>query len=311
MYILLAEDEPTQRLTVERLLNTLGHETATAADGNEAWELFLQRRPDVIISDWAMPNCSGLELCTRVRAHGGPYTHFILLTFNEDHEYQLKGIEAGADDYLVKPLRDRLHELKMRLIVAERLNVLHETLRSQQSELESLNQQLYRDGRRCALTGIANRLQLNEDIRKLHALTHRHQEPFSFAIFDIDHFKKYNDTCGHVAGDDVLRQVGAALDAAARQSDKVYRYGGEEFVAIFPFGNIEGALVAANRMREAVESLNISHPGRVDGVEIVTLSGGVVTYLGAPQQSVEEIVSSADTALYKAKEQGRNRILTG
>lgn len=310
MYILLAEDSPLDRRLVERLLNNLGHETATAVDGDEAWDLFLQRRPDVIISDWTMPNCSGLELCTRIRNHGGPYTHFILLTGKEEHEYQLQGIEAGADDYLVKPLDKRLHELAMRLIVAERLNALHGQLRSQRSELESLNKQLYRDGRRCALTGIANRLQLNEDIQKLHALTHRHQKPFSFAIFDIDHFKKYNDTCGHVAGDEVLRQVGAALDKAARKSDKVYRYGGEEFVAIYPFGNIEGALVAANRMRGAIEALNLPHPGRTDA-DIVTLSGGVVTYLGTPPQTIEDIISAADTALYKAKEQGRNRILAG
>ena len=310
MFILLAEDSPTERLLVERLLSNLGHEVVTAQDGDEAWALFLERRPDVIISDWNMPHCSGLELCKRVRDHGGPYTQFILLTGNEEHEYQLEGIEAGADDYLVKPLNKRIHELKMRLIVAERLNGLHQQLRMQQSELESLNEQLYRDGRLCALTGIANRLQLNEDIRKLHALTHRHQEPFSFAIFDIDHFKKYNDTCGHVAGDEVLRQVGAALDNAARKSDKVYRYGGEEFVAIFPFGNIDGAVVAANRMREAIEGLGIPHPGRTDG-DIITLSGGVVTYVGSPQQSVEDIVSAADAALYKAKESGRNRVLPG
>ena len=189
MFILLAEDSPTERLLVERLLSNLGHEVVTAQDGDEAWALFLERRLDVIISDWNIPHCSGLELCKRVRDHGGPYTNSFCSLATKSMN-QLEGIEAGADDYLVKPLNKRIHGLKMRLIVAERLNGLHQQLRMQQSELESLNEQLYRDGRLCALTGIANRLQLNEDIRKLHALTHRHQEPFSFAgIFDIDHFK--------------------------------------------------------------------------------------------------------------------------
>ena len=115
MFILLAEDSPTERLLVERLLSNLGHEVVTAQDGDEAWALFLERRPDVIISDWNMPNCSGLELCKRVRDHGGPYTQFILLTGNEEHEYQLEGIEAGADDYLVKAAnskeaKKRVHE---------------------------------------------------------------------------------------------------------------------------------------------------------------------------------------------------------
>ena len=189
-------------------------------------------------------------------------------------------MEAGADDFLEKPLDPDV--LKLRLMTAERITSLYARLHTQQLELERLNKELYRDGRRCALTGIPNRLQFDEDLNTQMALTERHGKPFCLALFDIDFFKPYNDTCGHVAGDDVLKQVAQALQRAARQSDRVYRYGGEEFVAIFVFGEIDGGFLAADRMRNAVEQLAIPHPGRTDGKGI-TISGGVMCYRGDPK----------------------------
>ena len=307
MRIIVAEDDPVTRKIVGRALEDLGHTTVVVADGEQAWNAFLMEQPDVILSDWQMPNCNGIELCQRVRAHGGRYTYFIMLTSHHEHAERLNGIQAGADDYLAKPLEKA--ELTLRLIAAERITSLHATLQKQQDELERLNLELYRDGRRCPLTGIANRLQLNEDIAKLHAMTHRHGKPFCLAIFDVDYFKLYNDTCGHVAGDEVLRQVAGALKSAARMSDRVYRYGGEEFLAVYVFGEIEGARIAAERMRAAVEELAIPHPGRPD-LDIVTLSGGVIAYSGTPQYTVAQLIEEADKALYVAKQSGKNCIVT-
>ena len=307
MRIILAEDDPVARRLVTRALEDLGHTAIVVEDGEQAWDAFLEERPDVIISDWQMPKCNGIELCERVRAHGDGYTYFILLTSHNEHAERLNGMRAGADDYLAKPLKKI--DLTMRLIAAKRITNLHARLREQQEELERLNQELYRDGRRCALTGIANRLQLNEDLAKLHAMTHRHRKPFCVAIFDVDYFKLYNDTCGHVAGDEVLRQVAKALKSAARLSDRVYRYGGEEFLAVYVFGEVEGARIAADRMRAAVEALAIPHPGRPD-LDIVTLSGGVIAYTGDPKYSVAELIEAADKALYAAKQSGKNCIVT-
>ena len=307
MRIIVAEDDPVTLKIVCKALNDLGHSTTAVVDGEQAWTSFIDERPDVIISDWQMPNCNGIELCKRVRAHGGRYTYCIMLTSHNEHAQRLNGMNAGADDYLAKPLLKE--ELTLRLIAAERITSLHSRLQAQQDELERLNQQLYRDGRRCALTGIANRLQLDEDLAKLHAMTHRHGKPFCLAIFDVDYFKLYNDTCGHVAGDDVLRKVAFALESAARMSDRVYRYGGEEFLAVYVFGEIEGARIAAERMRIAVEELAIPHPGRPDA-DIVTLSGGVIAYTGQNKRTVSELIETADKALYEAKQSGKNRIVT-
>lgn len=311
MHILVAEDDPSTLRIICRVLEQLGHRTTQTNDGEKAWIAFNTEKPDVIISDWQMPNCNGIELCRRVRENGGPYTHFIMLTSHSAHQQRVDGMLAGADDYLRKPLdKDLSKVLGLRLIAAERLTRLHATMWQQQQELERLNVQLYRDGRRCPLTAIANRLQLDEDLAKLHATTHRHGNSFCLAILDIDFFKPYNDTCGHVAGDEVLRKVAAALQDAARMSDRVYRYGGEEFVAVFVYGDIQGAIVAAERMRQAVETLAIPHPGRPEGT-VITLSGGVMSYSGTPALTIAEIVEQADKALYQAKHEGKNKIIAG
>jgi diguanylate cyclase (GGDEF)-like protein len=231
-----------------------------------------------------------------------------MLTSHNAHDQQLNGMQAGADDYLAKPFVKE--ELTLRLIAAERITTLHATLRSQQQELQRLNEQLYRDGRRCALTRVANRLQLDEDLAQRHATTHRYGQAFCLAMFDIDFFKAYNDTCGHVAGDQILKQVAATLAGAGRLSDRVYRYGGEEFTAVYGFGNLQGATAAAERMRGAVAALSLAHPGHPQG-GVLTVSGGVVCYSGEPKTTVQELIARADAALYQAKERGRNQIVTG
>jgi diguanylate cyclase (GGDEF)-like protein len=260
---------------------------------------------DVVISDWLMPGMDGDELCRRVRSDpDAPYAYFILHTSLDDLRHVVQGMQAGADDYLVKPFaRD---QLATRLIAADRITALHRRLASQQFELERLNSILFEDSRRDRLTGLGNRRRQDEDLERLAEQCRRHGQGFSVVLFDVDRFKQYNDTAGHAAGDDVLRSVAGTLARECRGSDAAYRYGGEELLVAFPEEPLEQASVAAERIRAAIEAMAIPHPG-VGGDAVVTVSGGVATFDAGG--SVEDLLSRADAALYKAKEGGRNRIV--
>ena len=305
MRILIVDDSPTPRLILRRELEGLGHECLAAEDGNQALEAFRASAPDVIVSDWMMPGMDGDELCRRVRSDPeAPYVYFILLTSLDDPASVVKGMEAGADDHLAKTFeRD---DLKTRLIAAERVTGLHQRLAAQQVELERLNAILQQDSRRDHLTGLGNRLRQDEDLAMLAGRAQRYGHGFSVVLFDVDRFKAYNDTAGHPAGDEVLRTVASALAQQCRSGDTVYRYGGEELLAVLPAQDLEGAAIAAERMREAVESLAIPHPGPPPG--LVTVSGGVASYGAEDGGDVGSLLKRADDMLYKAKNGGRNRI---
>ncbi len=307
MRILIAEDDGASRLILRRSIQKLGYECEEAENGDQAWELFLAMRPNLIISDWMMPGRDGVQLCEAVRSHpSDQYTYFIILTALADKAHTVQALEAGADDYLVKPLdRDELHA---RLIVARRVTELHSQLMEQKRELERLNQQLYEDGRRDPLTKIGNRLRMQEDLEGLAARAMRYGHQFCLALCDVDFFKKYNDTCGHQAGDDTLKAVARTLARFARSGDTVYRFGGEEFLVVLPSTSLEGASVGMDRRRRAVEQLAIPHPGRVGPPAVVTMSVGVATFDPKDPSPIEDALKRADQALYFAKTSGRNRV---
>lgn len=307
MKILIAEDDPLSRLLLRKGIERQGHQCTVVADGRAAWESFVEETPDVIISDWIMPGMDGLELCRRVRERTSFYTYFIVLTSNDALVDRVRGFEAGADDYLTKPLN--LEDLTLRLMVAERITALHRELQARRDELEALNENLYLQGRRDALTGVANRLQLREDLIANESRARRTRRGFSVALFDIDLFKPYNDSLGHVAGDEALKAVATALADACRAEDRVYRYGGEEFCAVFQDESIAGALHAAERMRRAVLQLQIPHPATAAGAW-VSLSGGVADYDPDRPTSIDDLLRRADDALYSAKDSGRNTVHT-
>ncbi len=307
MKILIVDDSATPRLILRRELEGLGHECVVAENGNQALELFRTFVPDVIVSDWMMPGMDGDELCRRVRADpSAPYAYFILLTSLDDRASIVKGMEAGADDHLAKSFeRD---ELQTRLIAAERVSALHHRLADQQAELERLNGILKADSRRDHLTGLGNRLRQDEDLAMLASRAERYGHGFSVVLFDVDRFKAYNDTAGHQAGDEVLRMVAGALAHQCRSGDTVYRYGGEELLAVLPAQDLEGATIAAERMRREVESLDVPHPGIGPPPGIVTVSGGVACYSPDDGGDAGKLVKRADEMLYRAKNGRRNRI---
>ena len=305
MKFLVADDDAISRLITQVALRGLGHECRAVSDGAEAWEAFCTDRPDVVISDWLMPGRTGLQLCRDIRADvSGHYVYFIMVSGQGAIDEIVEGMVAGADDYLVKPLD--LADLKSRLIAAARVTSLHNRLSDQRAELEGLNGKLAALARRDALTGLGNRRALEEDLGLLEARVNRYGHSYCVALFDIDHFKSYNDTYGHQAGDVALQAVAAQFGRGARSGDAVYRYGGEEFLCIFPEQSLENATRAVQRMRSDVCELAIAHAGNPQGV--ITVSAGVAILEADHGRSMSDAVQDADEALYRAKKLGRNRV---
>ena len=226
MQVLLADDDRASRLIAEAALRGLGHDCHTVSDGTQAWDAFRSDPPDVVISDWAMPGLSGLQLCRSIRAHElAGYTYFILCSGRDGLGEILEGMDAGADDYLIKPLNTG--ELQAHLISAARVTALHHQLADQRTQLERLNDELTAVGLRDPLTALGNRRALKEDLERLEARVMRYGHRYCLALLDVDRFKAYNDSYGHQAGDIVIvLAVAAALTAVfAPLTTRLYRTG--------------------------------------------------------------------------------------
>jgi two-component system, cell cycle response regulator len=306
MKVLIVDDDPVSRLVVEAAVVSLGHDCLTAEGGETGWKLFSEEQPDVVISDWMMPDLNGLELCRRIRSNEGTrYCSFVVLTSHDDKHSVREGILAGADDYLTKPLK--LDELELRLITAARLNALHRHLADQQKRLEALNEELQLTARVDTLTGLGNRLRLNEDLATLISRIYRYGAGCCVGVLDLDGFKKYNDLYGHLKGDRALKAVAKEIAGKIRAGDAAYRFGGEEFVCLFPELPLEAASKVLERIRQGVQDLGIPHSGNPP-LNVVTISAGVAQAHPADPARPERIIDSADQALYRAKANGRNRV---
>ena len=307
MRILIAEDDAVSRTILHRAVEKFGHECLAAEDGERAWEIYRETSGvDAIISDWMMPGMDGLELCSKVRGEErNGYTYFIFLTALGDRNHLHMGLEAGADDYLSKPL-DR-DELQVRLISARRVTELHRRLAFQNGELEVLNRKLFEQSREDPLTRLGNRLRLREELEALRGRVERYGHSYSAVLCDVDFFKLYNDHYGHLAGDEVLQNVAETIADHCRSGDTAYRYGGEEFLIILPEQSEEEAAAIAGRLRRAVEDLRIPHEAK-DPPGILTISAGVATLSAGAHKSADDLLGEADTALYRAKQSGRNRV---
>ena len=291
MRILIAEDQPVAALYLRRTLEHLGHQPEIAPDGEAAWQVLRDGEIPLLISDWMMPRLDGLELCRRLRAvRLDRYIYIILLTSLDRREDRVKGLRAGADDFLTKPPDPE--ELAVRLEIAERILAVHDQLARQNAllaELASTDE----------LTGVKNRRRFREDLDMLFGQAQRQRVPLSLILLDIDEFKQYNDAFGHPAGDRVLQQIGATLRSSLRGHDVLARYGGEEFVVLLPATDADEALRVAERLRTAIADHAWPH-------RPVTASFGVATS-GPETPDAAALVDRADRALYLSKEAGRNR----
>lgn len=306
MRILIASDDAVFVRILELALRNHAFEVASARDGEAAWEALAARPADVVISDWSMPGLDGLELCRRLRRERSDvYTYFILATVIDRRTNLDRAMEAGIDDYLTKPIN--IHELTVRLRVADRIAHMQRELRERSLQLEASNRRLFEAGRRDPLTGVWNRRQMQEDLLKLAAIGRRYRRPVCLVIADVDRFKLYNDRYGHVAGDQVLVRVAEVLDRSSRATDQVYRYGGEEFVITLPEVELEPARMVVGRLCQEVQALGIPHPD-AGPLDVLTVSAGLSRFSPETDTSPEAWLRRTDEALYAAKEAGRNRV---
>jgi diguanylate cyclase (GGDEF)-like protein len=292
MKILIAEDQPPAALYLRRTLEKMGHEAIVAPDGEVAWRIVRDGETPLLISDWMMPHLDGPELCRRIRSEERDrYTYIILLTSRDRREDKLQGLRAGADDFLTKPPDP--DELAVRLEIAERILAVHSLLARQNARLAEL-------AATDELTGVKNRRRFREDLELFFSQADRQGSPLSLIMLDIDRFKQYNDAFGHPAGDEVLHWVGSTLRAVVRNHDVVARYGGEEFVVLLPATSVEESMEVAERLRLAIACRPWPH-------RKVTASLGVATSDPETPDAVA-LVDQADRALYRSKQDGRDRI---
>lgn len=297
MDILVAEDCRTYRKIFQKTLTKWGYSVIPVADGKEAWEVFQSHeQPMMAIVDWVMPEMDGLELCRMIRENiTHSYVYLMLVTSKDQVENIVEGLNAGADDYITKPFHK--HELQMRIRAGQRILDL-------QSRLISARDELRYQATHDALTQIWNRGAILEMLEGEFDRRARDNSCLSVIMGDIDYFKQINDKHGHLAGDEVLREVSKRISQTIRSYDQIGRYGGEEFIIILPKCDLQTSAEVATRIRHAISDKPIS---TLVGNLNVSMSMGVATIPDEPLESVLDLVRSADQAMYKAKELGRNQ----
>jgi len=296
--ILVADDSGVSRHVICAYLRASGHEVISAKDGTEALEAL---RSDTGISlalvDWMMPGLDGIEVCRQLRAiPDRAYTYMISVTTRSEKQDIVCALEAGFDDFLTKPVQPA--ELNARLLVGSRIIDLQEKL-IQACELSQFK------AMHDSLTGLWNRGAILEFLRAQLAMAVRHSNNLAVMMVDIDHFKKINDTYGHAVGDSVLIHVARLMNSTIRASDWLGRYGGEEFLVIAPESPGNDAVRMAERLRLALVD-NTFTSGEL--TISPTMSIGIANTNLIVSPTPEALVRIADAALYRAKENGRNRI---
>jgi len=296
--ILVAEDDPVIRLLLKTHLTHWGHEVVLCSDGAEAWDVLQQDDcPKLAILDWMMPKKDGLQICTELRNSGKePYVYVVFLTSKSGKENVVRGLEAGADDYIIKPFD--YNELRTRIRAGARIVRLQDDLIA---ALKASEFQASHD----ALTHLWNRSAIFEILQRELTRSSREKTPVSAIMADLDHFKRINDEHGHLMGDAVLKEAAQRFVSSMRPYDSCGRYGGEEFLMVIPGSNREMALQIAERLRSSFAGKPIII--QEDTIEI-TISLGVATAELEEKRNMDLLIRNADEALYRAKNLGRNRV---
>jgi len=303
--ILIVDDHEDNIELLRARLEAWGYTSESAADGAEALEKIQKSPPDLVLLDVMMPKVDGIEVARRVKSNASlPFIPIIMQTALDATENKVEGLEAGADDYITKPID--FAELKARLQSMLRIKRLQEELEERERQLLEANERLRHMSQTDGLTGVDNRRHLEERLDEMFEHEKRLKEPFACVMCDLDRFKAVNDTHGHQAGDAVLKQFARILRNEMREIDHVGRYGGEEFMMLLPGTVLDAALPFAERVRKQVES----HTFTFDGGSIQrTASFGVSAWPHPRINDTDALVRSADDALYVAKETGRNRVV--
>lgn len=295
--VLVVDDSPVYRKLVEQLLAAEPYSLIFANNGAEAIDLYQQHSPCMVITDWMMPDFSGLELCQRIRSDNTrPYTYLILMTSNKEKGSVVKGLQAGADDYLTKPFDPG--EMLARIGVGRRIIDLNR-------EIALKSQRLEEAARTDPLTGLPNRRAIEDwALRQLRGAA-RHGYWLWVALGDIDCFKTINDSFGHDAGDIVLKTFADILKKNTRASDICGRLGGDEFLMVVTHVEPDQIEATINRFREQFASLSFPFQGRSVNVQA---SFGVTGFHSKDGTEFSTLVRKADQMLYEAKRAGRNLV---
>ena len=308
MKIAIVDDTLVNLMIVRKHVELLGHAVVTARDGLEALAVFENERPDIILMDVVMPEMDGYEAARRIRAmeSGERWTPIIFLTGLGAEDDLRCGIEAGGDDYLIKPVSPVVLAAKIKAM--QRLHDMRNALVETTQKLDAANQQLQLLSTLDSLTGIANRRRFDDALDVEWRRSVRNANALALAMIDVDYFKQFNDQYGHQTGDDCLRKVAAALaNTLKRPGDLIARYGGEEFIAILPSTPLSGALIISQHLRDAVAALALPHAAS-PAEKIVTISIGVAGMVPDNIGNPDYLVRAADMMLYKAKNNGRNQV---
>jgi len=295
--VLVVDDSPVARKIVEQSLPKDEYALLSASTGHQAESIFAEHHPPIVITDWLMPDISGVELCQKIRAENtGHHTHVILVTGVTEKDRIVGALEAGADDYVTKPFHPG--ELLARVRVGRRLV-------EQSQEIETKNRMLERLALTDELTSLPNRRAIEEwASRQLSAAT-RYEFSIWGIMADLDRFKSINDTYGHAAGDSVIRRFAETIVGSMRHCDAAGRIGGEEFLLVITHVDRAGVQIAVERIRERFSRQRFVF----DGKEVTaTASFGVAAAPPGESLDFAELVSRADRALYAAKNLGRNRV---
>jgi diguanylate cyclase (GGDEF)-like protein len=293
--ILIVDD---QRLNVQLLTDILKdhYDLAIASDGERAIEICERRPPDLVLLDVQMPGMDGYEVCRRLKASAATREiPVVFVTARDSVDDQIKGLDAGAVDFITKPVHAPIVRARTRT---------HILLKQHADRLREL-------ALTDTLTGVANRRSFDERLRSEWRRSQRSRSPIALVMIDVDHFKQYNDTYGHQAGDQCLQQISAAMrNCLRRPADLLARYGGEEFACLLPETPLGQAMRKAEELGDAVQRLAIPHQSS-SAAPVVTITRGVAALIPTAELQSRELVRVADEMLYQAKHAGRNRTMCG
>jgi two-component system, cell cycle response regulator len=303
--ILIVDDHEDNIELLRARLEARGYCIDTAMDGEQALARVANTAPDLILLDVIMPRIDGFEVVRRLKADKTlPFIPIILQTALDSTEHKVEGLDAGADDYITKPIN--FAELEARVKSMLRIKALQDALEERERELSEVNSRLLKMAQTDSLTELDNRRYLEQRLDEMFEHSRRLREPVAVVLCDLDRFKSVNDTYGHQVGDVVLKELARILKREAREIDRVGRYGGEEFMLLLPGTVLDAAVTFAERVRKAVEAHTFSFDG---GTLQRTMSCGVAAWPHPRIADCDALVKAADDALYVAKETGRNRVI--
>jgi diguanylate cyclase (GGDEF)-like protein len=308
MKVLLVDDSKVSRAVTAAYLLEMGYPAIEAGDGESALAMYREHNPDVILLDVEMPGMDGYATAHAIRRteRSNNWTPIIFLSGRVADEDIARGIDAGGDDYISKPVRPVV--LRAKLLAMSRIAEMRNKLMEMSQQLQDVNRTLAKLCSQDGLTGIANRRAFDAAIEREWKRGLNQNYPIALILTDVDFFKRYNDHYGHQAGDNCLRMVAGALAGRARRvNDVAARFGGEEFALLLPETSVPEALSVANELLESVRALAIPH-AKSEVAAHVTTSVGVAVTAPSTEFSWDLMLRTADRALYQAKSEGRNRL---